>query len=427
MSSRPSPHPISIYSGVEHCVHYNIIRLNNAAKKGIQEPFGEDESCGICRDTLSTNEGYTLAASVLQCKHRFHEFCIMKWLSPIKLPITESIPLQPAAQTCNGKDHIGDTDFENRTLRQLFSYSYVADRMLELGIDPFNVEDNLEEVLQPLLRMLDRQLEEQQSEDDAPPRSAPDNGDPGSHGAIVEIPPQNGMSGSQMSSFQLYYRNAVRQRLMARSSGPVHSHCCPVCRQPALAFPACHGDTLLLLRVRLRLTDLAYAFLRLERSASVKKDRMEIITFLHRRQADYTAQGEREIMPSLSDRRLIFHHARFVLWRKARLHQQKHGQSPKEPKRLQYLSLLLRHFKFTEAFVPFFFDPNPEYDSEIRLNLSAQDREILRHDVGMLSKALELYLDKKLVKPAEMETGAEGSTAGSMPQNNDDGNIIGLE
>lgn len=66
----------------------------------------EDFTCSICGNTLSdslTNIGGGLVTAVqLPCNHRFHEICIMQWLTPIELAPT----VKESSSSRNGLDSV---------------------------------------------------------------------------------------------------------------------------------------------------------------------------------------------------------------------------------------------------------------------------------------------------------------------------------
>ncbi|KAL9023024.1 MAG: hypothetical protein Q9196_007424, partial [Gyalolechia fulgens] len=75
------------YGTVASCTQIMIEKFNNAAKL----VTGQAGGCSICHDTLG-DDGVSakLAMTVIpDCKHCFHEICIMQWLSPITLPSTD--------------------------------------------------------------------------------------------------------------------------------------------------------------------------------------------------------------------------------------------------------------------------------------------------------------------------------------------------
>ncbi|KAL8754219.1 MAG: hypothetical protein Q9184_005178, partial [Pyrenodesmia sp. 2 TL-2023] len=89
---------------------------------------------------------------------------------------------------------------------------------------------------------------------------------------------------------------------------------CPLCRRPAFdnAFQ-CHGDAIQLIRLRLRLSDFAYAITSLSRSEHEGLERAAINKFLERRYNDNVALGEQEELPSIRSCRDLFAYARWEL------------------------------------------------------------------------------------------------------------------
>lgn len=73
------------YSGIMDCILHVIWNSNEAQ----DEMDGLITDCWICHGAMGFIEGSAsikLAMTVLPCcKHRFHESCLMQWLTPIEL------------------------------------------------------------------------------------------------------------------------------------------------------------------------------------------------------------------------------------------------------------------------------------------------------------------------------------------------------
>ncbi|KAL8974646.1 MAG: hypothetical protein Q9197_001107 [Variospora fuerteventurae] len=145
-----------------------------------------------------------------------------------------------------------------------------------------------------------------------------------------------------------------------------HSQC-PLCRQAAFDTALdCHSDTLQLLRVRLRLTDLAYGIFGFERQAFEDNERDAIKDFLRRRTNDAMVLGEQLHPPpsDLEECRRVFTKAREQLREDAYdyLYVQRGQLSAAEHSHVIQLATVFEHLRLKDAYIPFFFGGDPSID-----------------------------------------------------------------
>ncbi|KAL8786163.1 MAG: hypothetical protein Q9213_002933 [Squamulea squamosa] len=144
------------------------------------------------------------------------------------------------------------------------------------------------------------------------------------------------------------------------------SHQCPFCRSPAFFQMRvnCHADTLQLIRVRLRLTDLAYRCLGFTRTDQESKNRGTVIEFLNRRHADNIVLGEREIPLTPSSCRRVFKQARSILRKEACIYAIDHGleYNNAEYAHVAKFGTFFEKFRLRDEDIAFFFDANPAFN-----------------------------------------------------------------
>lgn len=355
------------YSVQNHIDDFN--RATAAATKG---PTGGDVNCPICHDSLTGSDGgipKLAMVSLPDCGHGFHEVCLMQWLSPIKLPPTEKLSTRC---TDNSTDKTEYTT--TAVLNNIYpsSYGLQTIRMIELGFDPLNAINQQQESMRDEsgtfdpreLMLMQRQatLDAETSDDDLEEGEI-NEGLPNpylvSHPFYLpnvntdtqDLPPVN-LFADDLYDFEYDNRDSSINLSGARS------HYCPLCRQPAFGpFPTCQSDTLQLLRIRCRITDIAYALLKFDRTAQEENDREGLVKFIHRRHLDNVALGERESIPSPSDARLIFKHARWTLRRSAYRYMQIHNLTATEQLRIVQLATIFENLHLKDTDIPFMFNP----------------------------------------------------------------------
>lgn len=159
---------------------------------------------------------------------------------------------------------------------------------------------------------------------------------------------------------------------------------CPLCRRAAFdkAF-RCHDDAIQLIRLRLRLSDFAYAITSLRRSEHEDFERAEIKKLLERRYNDNMALGEQEDLPSIKRCRDLFAYARWELQGQVCEYLNSLGPdlSDVEKKRVGRLGAVFDNYILRAAHIPFFFDEHPALnDHEWKWHFSEEDRRIMEED-----------------------------------------------
>ena len=106
------------YSGLSQCIMRTIEGFNRAADRAV----GIVEGCSICQDTLGAAEGDPpshLSMVILEsCKHQFHEYCLMEWLSPIFLP-TMVQGLDPLVRLLEERSNLEEGEIRGETEAQI--------------------------------------------------------------------------------------------------------------------------------------------------------------------------------------------------------------------------------------------------------------------------------------------------------------------
>ncbi|KAL8951241.1 MAG: hypothetical protein Q9222_002769 [Ikaeria aurantiellina] len=374
-----------IYNGLEPSIYFMITGLNKANKQANQQTVDHGEECSICHDTLYVESGVNLAMSALpNCGHRFHEVCIMQWLSPIKMPPTK-LAIPESGLEMDYTNGLAEADERaGNTLRRL-SLRRPLERMITLGIDKIDaIEQEREELaketgrlsvqndqLSRLSRIFDGLVDDRLSPNTGGNRGRTTREILNVGRTFLMHEDLQGDSGHQVWSerpiSRQYYTTAL-------------SHCCPLCRKPAFSLrTASHSDTLQLLRLRCRFRDFALALLNYNLDPKAMKERKAIIKFLSRRYLDTLAQNEREITPSPSDCQVMFNHVQYIIRRNARQIQLA-SLTTGEQVRFKTSLAIYELFEFNDIYIPFFFDPSPKYDGKISGCLSTDDSNFLKEN-----------------------------------------------
>lgn len=407
------------YSGAMHCILVTLQDFNSA----VVFPRADEEcgSCAICNDTLSSpghlaNKPPT-TIMLPACKHRFHEICILQWLSPILLPRTTQEParstpgLDPVVRSLEARSR-AVRGAQNQTSRQtderlnpyetlesmralIYSLALrgaiqAADRItLEEVLDEFAPIDEDDDILQ------EDDLEEGEIREDRPPiydfdlDTAPASSDVGEDEDADESAPVD----QELHPVNLFDGSFARTHTLSSDHPTARSACCPLCRQPAFGLPlSCHADTLQLLRVRLRLSDLAYASYGFILTEDENEVRRMIVEFLQRRHEDNRRIGECEILPTARDCKRIFRQARLTLREEALRHIQSGGtHDTAAQSAVLKLILFYENFTLEDGQINWFFDPAPSYLNAWNLEELMQDEPTLLHDdPRMFCNALRL-------------------------------------
>ncbi|KAL8962661.1 MAG: hypothetical protein Q9193_000960 [Seirophora villosa] len=408
-----------VYSGVEIVILLIVIHQNEAAQKAADQGPEHGWICAICQDDSvdTVKTGHMLACCVLKCSHRFHESCLMQWLSPIQLPATHRItsgssssatsPLassetqpagNPAQNTTPALDGAVPQETQSR-VRRHFSFDDMTPRqqafvedLRRIRVVSFDEMTPRQQVLAVALRrsgIRPQPLSRQMTTAEEPTAL---NNSITEAGALREEQPQQRVTDNNALA------NPASRPPRQRNVEPKYG--CPLCRQPA--FPhletSC-SDTVQLLRVRRRLTDFAYALLGFQHNQHEEWNRERIVKFLDRRYTDTLASGEAETIPALPEARKIFKQARDTLSQYAdRYLRVEKDVSVSERDSIRQIIRVFDNFDLEEEHVAFFFDPNTELDtSNFMVQLSEEDFQVLREYPLRFFSELEIVLAPKAV------------------------------
>ncbi|KAL8736021.1 MAG: hypothetical protein Q9166_000583 [cf. Caloplaca sp. 2 TL-2023] len=330
------------------------------------------------------------------CKHRFHELCIQQWLSPIQLRPTTSEP----------------TRFWSAVVDTVFCQ--LEDRAILLEILERSLPDFLSTRREPVARIatgdeidseVEEALREAYAEDEMTEESEPEmSEDELEEGEIREVQP------SQTSRFledlPPMSENFVYDRLPFT---PRATSCsCPCCREPVFfgGPVVCHADTLQLIQVRLRLTDLAYRCLQFIPTEQERQDREIVKRFLSRRHADNVAMGEREIPLTPESCQRVFKQARLMLRNHAFMYVMEHELIDVELTNSTRFGAFFENFHLQEEHIAFFFDPNPAFN-ECLEDFEGTNPQINVFDTDIRRFFAELRLDPGIPPHSYTPLGAE--------------------
>ncbi|KAL8692770.1 MAG: hypothetical protein Q9218_002277 [Villophora microphyllina] len=371
------------YSGIMPCVYGFLEQFNQAVRETDQHKAGDEaqDTCAICYDTISAgpmrSSLYMVALPV--CGHRFHEVCLLKWLSPIALPSnTQKVLLSP---TPDGGLSPISTALQTLPPSQLnvppsWEGLSVLAGAIERLVDEFRISSASPDIPEHQLDMMLTQLEHlvaQTGRELATRRSRGDLAPPEDELEEGEIR-EDETDDQGIPSINLF-NGTFRPAALQTNHPTAISHCCPLCRQPAFySNPECHGDVLILLRARLRLTGLAYACYEIERDVEEEATILIADEFLDRRHHDNHALREQEIMLDPSEAKSGFKIARLLLIEScySRL---RHLDGPAGTTQRELLQLItfFTHFVMRENHIGYFFDPNPRDVSEWDLKVLVDD------------------------------------------------------
>ncbi|KAL8664642.1 MAG: hypothetical protein Q9202_002912 [Teloschistes flavicans] len=403
------------YGSVTPCV-LNFIREVNRATETYEEQTkhtGEGDICAICHDTVGAQadgeKALLYMIALPRCGHRFHELCLLNWLSPIALPPTtdESLTpdgpfLQPIVRsTVDGPSSLG----VGETVESI---------MAAYGYNQREVSD--EEAQAELTSRAGTTLREELEEGEISQLDISDQ----------VLPPFN------------FFNGTFRPMAILHTSGPIAtSHSCPLCRQPAFRHdPYCHGDNLVILRARIRLANLARECCGWNRHMEVDGTD-SLAEFLQRRSQDNLALGEREIPLDPTEAKGCFLIARLMLIEDAYarlLHLNTRESIMSCQSNLMLLISFFTHFVLRPHHRNYFFDPNArdlsEWDLQIledeplllyerpqifcrELRLKTEEDSDIRANPARIKMAISALLDDSHDHDVEME---EASTTDVAPE-----------
>ncbi|KAI4243336.1 MAG: hypothetical protein L6R40_003508 [Gallowayella cf. fulva] len=381
--------------------------LNEAAERSAQ--MSEKRECPICYDT----SGPDLVTVLLpDCNHHFHEFCIQNWLSPISLPPTTRAPVRAWSGSLD--DVFRQIQGKPTLLHILNQWQHLP----ELSADDTATLLSEEEALQEVYTQDEDGNDEDGDDDDdnndddddhemqyeeaayapaTPPvgsgrlmppeiRNFPigNEDDWFEEGEIREVPPPQRPQGLPDGRPFLYDPSYIPRE---------SSFSCPLCRSEVFfgRLVTCHGDTLQLIRVRLRLTDLAYRCLDYVRTDQEQKDREIVTQFLARRHADNIAIGEREIPLTVQNCRTMFKQARLLLLEKAFIYSMEHRIQGAEHLTTVQFGMFFEWFHLQDEQIPLFFDPNPAFGESLGgFEMTREQKQMFMNDPMTFFEQLRL-------------------------------------
>ncbi|KAL8860021.1 MAG: hypothetical protein Q9178_003570 [Gyalolechia marmorata] len=392
--------------------------FNLAAERAAQQ--GETCECSICHDTLGP--GLVMVA-LPDCNHRFHEICIQTWLSPIQLPDTTREPVRFWSACVDSVFR----NIEDRTLGWAALAAFPPDTPVyqqaaaELSTGN-EIDSDVGEALQvayeqdeEIAEELGYELEEGEIQEVQPSPSNRDSLDEelGEYEVPTALQIQNTfrtireqvieadmlLPGSQEA--QQYPEDLPEisdDYIFDNAPFPPRepSHQCPYCRRPAFfSGPVgCHADTLQLIRVRLRLTDLAYRCLGFSRTDQENKDREIAIKYLDRRHADNITLGEREIPLTPRSCRRVFKQARSMLRKEACVYDIRHEiEDAHDDALVEQFATFFEKFGLRDEHTAFFFDANPAFNDILwakDFNVSEYQKRLLTEDDRRFYETLRL-------------------------------------
>ncbi|KAI4179392.1 MAG: hypothetical protein L6R41_007869 [Letrouitia leprolyta] len=398
--------PGPYYAAVSPCTTITIRNLNDAAKIAA----GQTGSCSICHDTLGEDDvGTNLAMTFLDCNHSFHEVCLMQWLGSIVLPSIDQVDsaFQAPSEATSSTDVVEDdlpqhiTSLETQIFVQEVGAAMqsIMDRMDEVSRPDENSpadfamrrarglsnrltsgsEDQIREAVREInvigpqildedvaLDDLEHHLEEGEIRDD--------------NDADQSLPPVDVFS----DAFPYH------DPLLRMSQTTERKHHCPLCRTPVFGQEApCHSDTLQLLRVRLRLTDLAYTFFRYERNPYEDRDRTQISELLNRRYSDNEILGQHESLPSPPECRRMFKHARHCLRVSAYRYMRMHQLPAAEQLSVIQLISFFENFELkNDNMISFFFGEKPLEIGDWTAHFPFQDQSYYKDPKSFFSRVV---------------------------------------
>ncbi|KAL8725195.1 MAG: hypothetical protein Q9166_007503 [cf. Caloplaca sp. 2 TL-2023] len=340
-------------------------------------------SCSICCDTLGTSEDNSSSGLTIltleHCNHHFHEYCLMKWLGPIFLPPATKL-LDPVVRVLEKRSDILET------LGQLPLTSASRETLVEMvdtDLAGYDVDATVEAALEESYGA-DDELGE--GEIRAVPQA--------DAGALDRVPTFIGVN--NIPDFQdlppanpftdLRFTREVR---MSDLPGWIPSHSCPYCRQPVTINDiSCHTDTLQMIRVRLRLTNLAYQCFGIKRTDRETTEHKSIQAFLARHYAD--DQLLNATTPIMLYYRRIVKQARLTLRQEVFRYMKHHRLTSAESLRVMQLAMFFENFKLNEERELYFFSPNPHLDFDWAFAPSVEEFRFLHSSPATFCRNLKI-------------------------------------
>ncbi|KAI4193560.1 MAG: hypothetical protein LQ350_008260, partial [Teloschistes chrysophthalmus] len=314
---------------------------------------------------------------------RFHEICIMQWLTPIELAPT----VKESPRSRKGLDSVvRSNETRAKLIRQHMQSTSQGQRTIQ-GTRPTDRQDAASG---PAGLPLDLERSETHVEPFITYNQDSFADFTRSEGEEDDDDDEN--SNSQFLQPLDLFDNSLYRSLRQPIYHPrPRSHRCPYCRQEArlVKKPGRHADTIQLLRVRLRLSDLAYACNGFARRRREEYDRSHIIKLLDRRLADNTELEDRETVPSYSQAKRIFKVARFSLREAALRFLLKRQHPTVQVQHVLQLVAFFENIKLQDVY-EFWFDPGPRSVDEWNI-------ESLSNNIRLLYTDPRAYCDRLCV------------------------------
>ncbi|KAL8801222.1 MAG: hypothetical protein Q9182_004616 [Xanthomendoza sp. 2 TL-2023] len=407
------------YSGVAVCTYETIKRFNAASKRATD---ADGLGCSICQDTMGLPEGKSsanLSIVVLEkCKHQFHEICLMEWLSPVVLSRSAE-DLDPVLSILKNKERY-------EYIRAFGRRPFLSIR-LGVGVSPINEATADNEVIVAAGRLLQAARE---ADDEFEVPSDYYDLDADFETVAAHYERRAAIGATKWTPINSIARHPVPQALPAFNLEKDHqlSHrvalteirgaattpTCPHCRQRAhINNTSCHADSLVLIRARLRLTNLAYQCFGFTEHPQETLHRQELQHFLHRRFLD-TIFLAPEPLPSPQNCQSIFTQARLLLRDDALRYLKTHPALPAhESIRALQLAMFYENFPQRDEHVTWFFNPDARLDSRWRFRGCDADVRLLNEEPWVYCRRVMIFasggvFDPPVVRVAKGDGGVAG-------------------
>ncbi|KAL8952774.1 MAG: hypothetical protein Q9222_001321 [Ikaeria aurantiellina] len=189
------------------------------------------------------------------------------------------------------------------------------------------------------------------------------------------------------------------------------SHSCPMCRRPAFRLKNCdHRFTLQLLRVSLRLCNLAYQCFRFTLPRDIGEQRKDTQKFLARRHEENVALGQHEVIPSPTDCGRLLTVARFNLHQEVLQYQEDHTLTQRELIPMVALCRFFEHFQLKHKYFRYFFDPDPNFNHQGKMVLSWAELDYWRKNLNRFLRELDFSI------AVDEDSGKEGMRIEWLPE-----------
>ncbi|KAL8650957.1 MAG: hypothetical protein Q9210_003520 [Variospora velana] len=378
------------YGAVEVGILAAIVDFNVAAQNARKATARHYGSCAICHDLLVSPESGApqLVLSLLpKCEHVFHEACIMQWLSPVQM--VTKLEQRGSASMASQQSMLQEPFDRTPHLLQIF------DSTQQVAHQRGATRQERERIFHERREQFRRQLITAQ---DLLYSSHP-------HMDHRNHSPQE--LGSNDRATATDHLDTYEDLTVTQRPSPARNYRCPLCREHAFPsrLPIC-SDTVQLLRVRYRLTDLAYSIFGYERTTHEELERTAIIEFLSRRYTDTLIESPRETTPCSADCRAIFWLARQTLRKNLGDYQKKYKLTAAEQLRVVQFDLVFENYQLMDRAIPYFFDPHPNLRGifNFKISLSGDALRIMNEDPKKFFQTWDFLLGISLLATAEFKS-----------------------